>query len=351
MTALTLFSRCRFHLRMCCLVALSFFCLLRPALADVEVVFDFYHLAGNLSVAQRDALLADPGWQVSASYSPLISVPGVTASWSRCGFLSLPCLQDDHETVNLSGAEIRRDGTRLSFRLPGYVGLRRFRLANVNLRLAKNPYDSIQRPELFILMDPKTSSDQAPVAVDGGSFILAGSLTVKGTPFRVGSPGSVDGDVVWRQNELGPYVFMPQHRFALYRQPYQFSGKEVSWSAIPQAFAGMHLYRAILRSVVVDGHRIESVDIAASQERGDCYSNHLDYRILYVDGEAIQYVRTMPDPDLAQCHTYFRRMAWDDAGRVLSYDTSVTNWINHGSSVEYADWSVNCSKQASGNYS
>src|SRR6185369_11710954 len=106
------------------LLALSCFC--RLALADVEVEIDLHNVAGNLSTAQRDALLADPGWRVSASYAPLLSVPGVTASWSRCGFLSLPCLADDSETVSLSGADIRREGTRIGFSLPRYVGIRRF---------------------------------------------------------------------------------------------------------------------------------------------------------------------------------------------------------------------------------
>jgi hypothetical protein len=303
-----------------CSLWLGFFCLARSALADVEVVVDLYHVAGNLTVAQRDALLADPGWQVSAGYAPLLSVPGVTASWSRCGFLSLPCLRDDQETVSLSGEEIRRDGTRLSFRLPGYVGIRRFSLAHVSLTLAKNPYDSLERPEVGFFVDSKDGTDHAPVQLDGGSFILAGSLKTKGVLFRLMSYGSVDGDMLSGQDERGGYTFMPKHRFAFYRQPYQYPGKEVTWSSTPREFVGTKLYRATLRSVVVDGHRIESVDIAATQTR-------------------------------EECHGHFRRMEWDDSGRVVSYVTALTSWVNHGSSVAYTNWAANCVKQVSGNFS
>lgn len=330
---------------------LVFFCLARSALADVEVEVDLYHVAGNLTVAQRDALLGDPGWQVSAGYAPLLSVPGVTASWSRCGLLNLPCLSDDQETVNLSGKDIRHDGTRLSFRLPGYVGIRRFRLAHVSLTLAKNTYDSIKRLEISFFVYNKDGTDHAPVQLDGGSFILAGSLKTKGVLFRSISYGSVNGDMLSGEDERGGYTFMPKHRFAFYRHPYQYLGKEVTWSSTPRDFVGTKLYRATLRSVVVDGHRIESIDIAATQMREDCYSDDLEYEIYYVDGEAIRYMRRMPDTDRTQCHGRFRQMEWDDSGRVVSYNTALTSWVNHGSSVAYTNWAANCVKQVSGNFS
>lgn len=354
MNARTVFPLNRFRPRwlvVLCSLWLGFFCLARSALADIEVVVDLYHVAGNLTVAQRDALLADPGWQISAGYAPLLSVPGVTASWSRCGFLSLPCLSNDQETVSLSGEEIRRDGTSLSFRLPGYVGIRRFRLAHVSLKLAKNPYDSLKRPEVGFFVDSKDGTDHAPVVIDGGSFILAGSLKTKGVQFRLISHGSVDSDMFWGQDDRGIYTFMPKHRFAFYRHPYQYPGKEVTWSSTPQEFVGTKLYRASLRSAVVDGHRVESVDIAATQNREDCFSDDLQYAIHYVDGEAIRYMRKVPDTDLAQCQAHFRRMEWDDSGRVLSYDTALTSWVNHGSSVTYTNWAANCVMQASSSFS
>ncbi len=345
------FSR---RVRRLCLVLLALLALhhwCNPALADVEVEIDLFHLAGNLTVAQRDELLADPGWSVRATYAPLISVPGVTASWSRCGFLSLPCLADDVETVRLSSAEIRREGTRFRFSLPRYVGIRRFRLAHVGIEMAKNPYDSFKRPETYFYVSDEDGTNRSPVILDGGSFVLAGSLTTTGAQFRQ-RHGCPDSDTCWGTDAQGAYLFKPQHRFAFYRHGYQFPDKEAMLSQpLPAELKGMKIYRATLKSRQVDGHLVELLDISATENRADCSSDDLQYEILYVDGEAIRYSKRMPDPDPAQCRGHYRRIEWDDAGQPQSYGGMLVEWVNHGSSITYSNWQANCTALVSGNYS
>lgn len=330
------------------LLALHHWC--NPALADVEVEIDLFHLAGNLTVAQRDELLADPGWSVRATYAPLLSVPGVTASWSRCGFLSFPCLADDAETVRLSSAEIHREGTRFRFSLPRYVGIRRFRLAHVGIEMAKTPYDSFKRPETYFFVSDQNGTNRSPVVLDGGSFVLAGSLTTKGAQFRQ-RHGCPDSDTCWGTNGQGAYLFKPQHRFAFYRHGYQFPDKEATLlRPLPVELKGMKIYRATLKSRQIDGHRVELLDISATENRADCSSDDLQYEILYVDGEAIRYSRRMPDSDPTQCRGHYRQIEWDDARRPVSYGGMLVAWVNHGSSITYTNWAANCTAVESGNY-
>lgn len=331
------------------LITLS--CACCSVLADIEVEIDLYHLAGNLTTVQRDELLADPGWTVTASYAPLLSVPGVTASWSRCGFLSLPCVKDDAETVRLSGADIRREGTRLRFSLPRYAGIRRFRLAHVGIGLAKNPHDSFKRPETYFFVTDKDGTSRSPVVLDGGSFMLAGSLRTQGVQFRPRA-SCPDNETCWGEDGQGTYLFKPKHRFAFYRDGYQFPGKEASlFQPLPDDLKSMKIYRATLKSRQIDGHRVELLDIAATENRADCASDDLQYEILYVDGEAIRYSRRMPDPDPSQCRGHYRRIEWDNAGRPLSYGGMLVEWVNHGSSITYMNWGANCSVLEGGNHS
>lgn len=338
----------RLCLALLTLLALPYCC--NQALANVEVEIDLYHLAGNLTAAQRDELLADPGWTVRASYAPLFSVPGVTASWSRCGFLSLPCLVDDAETVSLSGAEISREGTRFRFSLPRYVGIRRFRLAHVGIEMAKNPYDSFKRPEIYFFVSDQDGTSRSPVLLDGGGFVLAGSLTMKGAQFRP-RYSCPDSENCWSMDAQGAYLFKPKHRFAFYRHGYQFPGKEATLlQPLPAELKGMKIYHATLKSRRIDGHLVELLDISTTENRADCSSDDLQYEILYVDGEAIHYSKRMPDPDPAQCRGHYRQIEWDDAARPLSYGGMVIAWINHGSSTTYLNWDANCTAQEPGNH-
>lgn len=338
----------RLFLALLALLALPYCC--NPALANVEVEIDLYHLAGNLTAAQRDELLADPGWMIRATYMPLFSVPGVTASWSRCGFLSLPCLKDDAQMVSLSDAEIRREGTRLRFSLPRYVGIRRFRLTHVGIEMPKKTYDSFKRPETDFFVSDQDGTNRSPVLFDGGGFVLAGSLTMKGGRFRprYSCPNS---ESCWGVDAQGTYLFKPKHRFAFYRHSYQFPGKEATLlQPQPAELNGMKIYHATLKSRRIDGHLVERLDISATEDRADCYSDDRQYEIIYVDGEVIRYSKRMPDPDPAQCRGHYRQIEWDDAARPQSYSGMVIAWVNGGSSITYLNWDANCTAQEPGNH-
>ncbi|PKO86148.1 MAG: hypothetical protein CVU18_16455 [Betaproteobacteria bacterium HGW-Betaproteobacteria-12] len=317
---------------------------------DVEVELDLYHFAGNLSEAQRAALLADSAWTVRAGYSPLLRVPGVTASWSRCGLLNLPCLTDDAEEIILMGSAIRREGTNLRFTLPHYVGVRRFRLANVRVQLPNGPYGTLPELETFFYVAREDGVNSSPVVMDGGSFRLAGSIRVEGVAFRPRfyCPGS---DICRGVDADGRYDFKPMHRFAFYRKSYQFPGKDVApLEPLPADLKSKKIYRASLKAHEIDGYRIEFVDISATAAREECSSDDLQYEILYVNGVPITYARWMPDPDPSQCRGHYRQIEWGNDKRPIAHGATLVEWINQGSSITYANWNARCTVVEGGKF-
>ena len=320
---------------------------------EVEVSLDLYHFAGNLDEEGRNALLASPDWKVSASYAPLLKVPGVTASWSRCGFLSLPCLQADSEEVTLTGSTIQRQGTELRFKLPHYRGVRRFRLSTVtiSLPLAGSRDESPLETYFFVAGKGDGGAQAAPVVLQANTFFLAGTLRMKGEYFRPRNYCPESGHC-WKKADNGRYVFQSSHRYALYRIGMLFpDDKELPLlEPTPGDLRGMKIYRARMLTRVVDGRRIDFVDVSATANREDCSSDDLKYEILYVDGEVIDYTRSAPDPDPGQCRTHFVRMAWGNDGKPITFGYALTEWVNHGSSVTSFSWNAGCSEVVAGNY-
>ena len=317
---------------------------------DVEVALDLYHFAGNLSVEQRDALLASPDWKVQASYSPLASVPGITASWSKCGFLSLPCLRDDGEDIILTGSAIRRQGTELRFSLPRYVGVRRFRLAYVSVSLQLPEQRGQSNLLTYFYINRKDGVKTSPVVLQAGTFLLAGTLSVQGESFQARYDCSDLLDCSAKADN-GRYGFPARHRFSFYRQGYLFPDPAQSLGPpLPAELAEMKIYRAVLHTRQEDGHRIDFVDIAATENRDGCSSDDLQYEILYVDGAVIAFSRRMPDPDPAQCRGHYQHIEWGNDGKPLAFGGMQVDWINHGSSVTYFNWRDNCLSVSEGNH-
>lgn len=319
----------------------------------VEVSLDLYHFAGNLDEGRRNALLASPDWKVSASYAPSLKIPGVTASWARCGFLSLPCLQADSEEVTLTGSAIQRQGTELRFKLPHHRGVRRFRLSTVTISLPLAGIQDESALETYFFMAGKGDGgvQAAPVVLEANTFFLAGTLRVEGESFRPRNYCPESGRC-WKKADNGRYVFQPSHRYALYRIGMLFphDREQPLQQPFPGELVGMKLYRARMLTRTVDGRRIDLVDVSATAEREDCSSDDLQYEILYVDGDVIEYSRRAPDPDPGQCRGHHARLAWGDDGQPITFGHSLTEWINHGSSVTSFSWNAGCSAVVSGNY-
>jgi hypothetical protein len=310
----------------------------------IEVSLDLYHFSGNLSQQQRDAMLASPDWQVSASYSPLLSIPGWTASWGRCGFLSLPCLQDDDETITLPPSSIRRQGTKLSFNLPRYSPQRKFKLFFVRIRLPLTRVAGHSEIETYFYIASKEKGvDVAPVMLSDNTFLLAGTLRMKGERFnaRTYCP---DYENCWAGNEsVTGYQFSPRHRFATYNQAYLFPGKEIEISRpLPSVLEQRKVYRAYLKAMQVDGRLVEYVEISATAVDRECFFDDVEYRIIYVDGQPIRFFSKLHNPDPTQCKATYSNMEWSDEGKVISAGGMRGEMINHGSSMTYFDWHVAC---------
>jgi len=330
-------------------------CVWQPASASdqVQFVLDLYHFAGNLSQAQRDALLASPQWRVSASYSPGILIPGITASWERTGFLRIPTLTGDIKTVVLTESEIQRQGTELRFSLPKQMGFPQYQLSSFQISLHLAGYDNEKWLDaLFFAVEAGRS--ELPALFEASTFFLAGTLKTQGMLFRSQDIAGYG----WQDNENEKFGFWPLHRFAFYRQPFLFQDKPghfqnepKSLDPLPAELRNMKINRATMRTRLIDGHRIDFVDISATEARVDCSSEYYQYEILYADGMPISYSHRTPDPDPLQCRGHYRDIKWGSDGKPFRFGGSLTEWRNHGSFVTYSNWHDNCRSVVSGNFS
>jgi hypothetical protein len=322
-----------------------------------QFVFDLYHFAGNLSQAQRDALLASPQWKVSASYSPRILIPGITAHWGKDGvFFQMLTLLGDTKTVELTGSEIQRQGTELRFSLPKQMGFPQFRLSSFRISLPLAGFDNEFRlDEMYFVEEDKTGRNELPALLKASTFFLAGALKTQGMLFRGSNqdPGTYGHG--WMDGS-GEFGFWPLHRFAFYRQPSFFQDKPghfqyepKSLDPLPAELRNMKIYRATMLTRRIDGHRIDFVDISATEEREDCSSDDLKYEILYVDGMPISYTRRNPDPK--QCRVHYRYIEWGSDGKPFKFGGTLDERGNHGSQVSNLNWNANCRSVDSGKYS
>ncbi|MDR0780755.1 MAG: hypothetical protein LBF16_08685 [Pseudomonadales bacterium] len=311
----------------------------RSAAADVEVALDLYDFAGDIDAAQRDALLHDPRWTVSAAYAPPLKLPGLTASWRRCGFFSMPCLEGEDKEITLTGDAITREGSLLRFTLPKRLGFLRYGLSYISIELAMNPYDPQTHLETYFFVADEQKASRAPIIIDGGSFRLAGSLELKGARFGA---GILSNEAYLGVDAQGRYHFAPVQRFALYRNGYQFTLRGVALrEPLPEELRNKKIYHATLDTREVAGHRIERIDISA-RELDECNGGgSFDYEIQYVDGEPISYAHSFLSTD--PCRGHYQGIQWDDNFRPSVYMSILTEFdSSYATSTTYAAWDVGC---------
>jgi len=324
---------------------------------QVQFVFDLYHFAGNLSQAQRDALLASPQWKVAANYSLTIAIPGITAHWGSTGLLNMPTLVGNTKTVVLTGNAIQRQGTQLRFVLPNQISFP-YRLSSFQISLPLTGFDNDFRlDEMYLVEDDKTGHNELPALFKASTFFLAGTLKTQGMLFRGNNQDPRTYGHGWMDGS-GKFGYWPLHRFTFYRESFLFQDKPghfqndpKSLDPLPAELRNMKIYRSTMNTRQIDGHRIDFVDISATKERENCYSGDFTYEIVYVDGMPISYSRKSPDPDPAQCRGHYRSMEWGSDGKPFKHGGGLVEWVNNGSSVTYSDWNANCRAVAGGNNS
>lgn len=314
---------------------------------EVVVTLELDGVAGNLDAHGLETLAASRDWKISGTYAPRIGIPGLTAHWSSCSLLSLPCLVDEEEVVRLEPQQIRRDGNRLHFSLPRYARARLFEILALSIRPPAAPGSSngYAAEVDFPLAGTHAASVSAPLVFEGAGHEIGGRMAMTGGRFSADDPCALTG---YCEQPIGSgnYRFPPKSRFFKFSDPSVLSGEGVSLSApYPQELrAAKHLYRATMKSTLVDGHAIDVIDIASIVERQACFSNSLDYSIILVDGAAVAYAHAWPNGDAASCRSRTRAMSFDDLGHPISASGTSNDEIDGGSNITSRDWSLHCTR-------
>ena len=319
----------------------------------IEFAMDLHSASGDLSAAQKQDLLAQE-WRVLALYYPKTTTMGLNSSWSRCGFLSTPCLQSDTENVTLPASAVRREGEVLHFALPKRSPERGFsQLEHVIVRTQLNRERDPFTLEFSAALGAEgEGSAHFPVVLNGGAYLLTGTMHVQGRSFT-GMSGcnlSLPVECVGWDEAKGRYTFRTRHPYALYFQifnpqnVFDLPAKELK-KPYPSALAQVDIFRAQMFEQRKEGRHITLINIEGrqSESKGQrCFSNDVVYQILWVDQQLVRYLRRYPDPN--QCVGHVDDLEWGAKGELLMYSGMRVDWVNHGSRVTYFDWNTFCEK-------
>lgn len=336
-----------------------------PAWGDdrIQITVDLFHFSGNISEQQRADLLASPDWEIRGSYAPSIAIPGITAHWETCGFWSTTCLVDTYEDLYVVPAEIKRQGAQLQFSLPRRLSPL-YKIEDVRIR---QPFSRAIDVDMQIHLSDD-GVETSPVVFEAKTFLLAGTLTMRGGRFT--EPFYCPSKYCWGLSANGQqYTFRPAHRFAYYDKNIIYYDNHVDAQKLPEPLPDelrdKKIYRALMYTMQVDSHRIDYVEVEGRVD-GPCHSyrNH-EYHILYVDGTPIKYASMIPDADASRCKDHRVEMEWGNDGNVISatgkyfeeingrsvwsdMSTGECTTDNGYSSGRYLDWNVSCAGSDAG---
>jgi hypothetical protein len=309
--------------------------------AEVDVALDLDNVGGNITPAQRDALLASKEVQVTGDYEPRVKIKGVNAEDKpdlfACGAnVFRSCLEfydSEFRHITLAGTSIQKQGTRLIFKLPSAYDQQGRILYQIKVDLSPAAF-------VFKLSPQIQGGSYVPVASLGGDFSLNGTLDVKGAILDKGGQDYVanpiecqgpvgDAKNGWRWppvNRFASYTYMADPKYAISQEE---NTKQQFHPPAASEFAGLKVQKAWLGEKTVDGHRLEKIDIDTSGS-GDAICdaegingiNNFKYKILLVDGKPVSYSL---DTCLSQAqgkhfvdeHT---KAEWLDDGSIASYD-------------------------------
>ena len=319
----------------------------------IEFSMDLHSSSGDVSAAQRQDLLRQD-WQVSALYYPKTTALGLNSSWSHCGFFSTPCLQADVERMTLPATAVRREGEVLYFALPKRSPERGFsQLEQIAVRtLLKNKQRYPFALEFSTSLGAEgEGTSHFPVVLDGGSYLLEGTMRVQGRSFT----GRADCGLLTQKECLawdeaqGRYTFRNRHPYALYFQKFTpqnvFDAPPTELKKpYPSALAQVDIRQAQRFEQQKDGHTITLIHIEGNDARlqGTCSSDDVTYQILWVDQQLVAYSRRYPDPDPKQCVGHVEDLEWGEKGELIMYTGMRVDWVNQGSRVRYFDWNIDC---------
>jgi hypothetical protein len=315
-------------------------------------------LSGNITAEQRTVLLQSPDARVEASYWPNFRIPGINAHVSKCGLLMLPCVEADDEDMVIHSTRLDASNGRISFDVPLRSSKRRFPLQYMRIVL---PFDELadavptEQNYEFDLYPVKSEDVRhvMPVWLPSSFRALAGTLILKGEgAFGPNTLPSNLASASWDP----PYLFYPRNRFAAYGDvgTAPFPVLQTLRPPYPQELDGMEeIYSAEISGGPVDGHWLERVRVSAKRKKDEtCFVSDLGYDILWVDGTLIRYSEENSDPRDGQCQGWYRKVDFDNAGKVIAFDRSVVDGLNMGTHVTYLSWNSTCAaapQQPAGN--
>lgn len=317
-----------------------------PAQArELEVEVQLLHIGGILPAAELETMLTDTRLRIEAGYQPARLIEGVTARRERTmpvgsKLFAIP------QTLELTGAQIERQGRTLRFKVPaGHSAHDTYRLNHLMLRTPMAPGIGRPQPDLRIdLLNPVPSSgaDETPVYGRYGVFDLGLRLRYRWDneqrEQRAAKPSMLVCHADVQSAGDGQYRFRPRHRAAgLFR----FYGPVVQSDPpsrppagqrslqmrepFPGPLTGWKLSRNHLVQLQIDGRLMERLSVYGEQAGPGQCRRTLGYEALFAAGQFVTVQRSFYEDsckgtDTTSSHTV--EAEWLDDGSLARYVSS-----------------------------
>jgi hypothetical protein len=277
-----------------------------PAAArDLHVEMEVLHIAGGISPAQIDALLADERLSIEINYEPTRLIEGVTARRERIMPIGSKLFAISRD-LSLESAQIEREGRLLRFRVPGNhpEHPEHYRVYSVTLRA---PARSRSQPDLrFDLVRRPEAGDHEKIQLkwietsDLGLRVRHRWSDARGATVR--HAPRCDRDIEPLAN--GQYRFRARHRLegefrglASTAQSDPPSRPKPGQRSLqlrepyPEPLAGWQVSRSHLVQMEIDGLTVERFAVLAKQS-GEGRCEHVNsYDALYAGGKVVEVRR------------------------------------------------------------
>jgi len=271
---------------------------------SLDVQLQIQHIAGPLSAAELQAMLASPQLKVIATFEPRWLIPGVTARLERTlpvGSRLFPILHD----LELSGTALERGPRDLHFRIDEVpTGQRSYRLSQLRIAL---PLQTAQgSPEVF-------SISLADLPEPGQARKLGLLASHHGLELGIrlryrwsNAPAQLTLAAQQCDRHVQPidaehYRFRPRHPFAhLFRElasdvqsdpPRQPRPGQRSYrlsASLPDFLQGWHLQRQHLLQLQRGTHQLERLTLAAERGNHPACQERISYEALFADGQLVE---------------------------------------------------------------
>ena len=316
---------------------------------QVDIQLELYSSYGTMTQQKKNAILNET--QIAqARYTSTFAIPGITGYFVRCGFLQLPCLENDYIIQDIQGT-IEPKTRSISFKIPERIKWL-YQLESIGYSLPdpnQKPRDALYDHQLEVRRTNPLdiySRVQQPVSLGTAYEGLQGTLSINSKDFN---EYQYVPDVISSDSQKPPYHFARHHIYAGYfestnirmiKNAQTFDYTQKLSKLIPNLET---VYEATKYTAELDHQFFENYVIRAKlKESETCHTYpSFDYNLFYINQKLVSFKTEITDT--AECKTHYRRFSRFENNEIDNYHHDIDDFNKN--QFNYAEWNYFCPQQ------